>query len=160
MLYCDARALAVERLAQLAPAGLQRVFLCNSGTEANETALKIARKHTGRKLVVSLTDGFHGRTLGALGATGLPKYRDPAYPIPVEHAYVPYGDLDVANPAGANTLTQRIDAAAEKVCHRPHIRDLKAMVAFEQCKADALSGAMEQLSLTQPYADIEFASRF
>ena len=73
---------------------------------------------------------------------------------------VPYGDLDVANPAGANTLTQRIDAEAEKVCHRPHIRDLKAMVAFEQCKADALAGAMEQLSLTQPYADIEFASRF
>jgi acetylornithine aminotransferase/acetylornithine/N-succinyldiaminopimelate aminotransferase len=93
VLYCDVRALAVERLAQLAPQGLQRVFLCNSGTEANETALKIARKHTGRRLVVSLADGFHGRTLGALGATGLPKYRDPAYPIPTEHAYVPYGDL-------------------------------------------------------------------
>jgi UrcA family protein len=73
---------------------------------------------------------------------------------------VPYGDLDVAVPADADALTQRIDAAAEKVCHRPNIRDLKAMVAFEECKADALAGAMEQLSLTQPYADIEFASRF
>jgi UrcA family protein len=73
---------------------------------------------------------------------------------------VPYGDLDVAVPAGADTLTQRIDSAIEKVCHRPDIRDLKAMVAFEQCKTDALAGAMEQLSLTQPYADIEFASRF
>ena len=73
---------------------------------------------------------------------------------------VPYGDLDVADPAGADTLTQRIDAAAEKVCDRPDMRDLKAMVAFEECKADALAGAMEQLSLNQPYAEIEFASRF
>ena len=73
---------------------------------------------------------------------------------------VPFGDLDVADPAGADTLTQRIDAAAEKVCHRPDIRDLKGMVAFEECKADALAGAMEQLSLNQPYADIELASRF
>ncbi len=73
---------------------------------------------------------------------------------------VPYGDLDVATPAGADALTQRIDSAAEKVCHRPDIRDLKATVAFEECKADALAGAMEQLSLTQPYADIAFASRF
>ncbi len=73
---------------------------------------------------------------------------------------VTYGDLDVAKPADADTLTQRIDSAVEKVCNRPDIRDLKGNVAFEECKADALSGAMEQLSLTQPYADIEFASRF
>lgn len=90
--YCDVRARAVECLAALAPPGLARVFLCNSGTEANETALKIARKHTGRRRVVSLAEGFHGRTLGSLGATGLPAYRDPAWPIPTEHEYVPYGD--------------------------------------------------------------------
>ncbi|MFM8981127.1 MAG: aspartate aminotransferase family protein [Planctomycetia bacterium] len=93
VVYSDIRALAAERLATLAPPGLQRVFLCNSGTESNETALKIARKATGRMQVVSLVDGFHGRTLGALGATGMPKYRDAAYPIPTQHAYVPYGDL-------------------------------------------------------------------
>lgn len=73
---------------------------------------------------------------------------------------VPYGDLDVADPAGADVLTQRIDAAAEKVCHRPDLRNLKEMVAFEECKADALEGAMEQLSLTQPYAEVDLASRF
>jgi len=73
---------------------------------------------------------------------------------------VPYGDLDVADPAGADTLTQRIDSAVEQVCHRPDIRNLKAMVAWEECKADALAGAMEQLSLVQPYAGIDFASRF
>ena len=92
VLYVDVRALAVERLAALAPPGLARVFLCSTGTEANETALKIARKHTGRRIVVSMREGFHGRTLGSLGATGLASYRDPAYPIPTEHRYVPYGD--------------------------------------------------------------------
>ena len=73
---------------------------------------------------------------------------------------VPYADLDIADPAGADALTQRIDAAVDKVCHRPDIRNLKAMVAWEECKADALAGAMEQLSLVAPYADSAFASRF
>jgi acetylornithine/N-succinyldiaminopimelate aminotransferase len=99
VVYSDVRAEAVAALAALAPARLQRVFLCNSGTEANETALKLARKATGRMQVVSLADGFHGRTLGSLGATGMPKYRDPAWPIPTQHAYVPYGDLGAAERA-------------------------------------------------------------
>ncbi len=94
LVYNDARARACTALAALAPQGLRRVFLCNSGTEANETALKIARKDTGRRHVLSMSDGFHGRTLGSLGATGLAKYRDGAWPIPVDHGYLPYGDLD------------------------------------------------------------------
>jgi len=73
---------------------------------------------------------------------------------------VPFGDLDVADPAGADVLTRRIDNAVEKVCHRPDIRNLKAMVAWEECKSEALAGAMEQLSLVEPYAAIDFASRF
>ena len=44
--------------------------------------------------IVSLLDGFHGRTLGALAATGLGKYRDPAYPLPPQHDFVAYGDLE------------------------------------------------------------------
>ncbi len=94
MVYSDVRALAVERLTALAPESLRSVFLCSSGAEANECALKLARKHTGRMRVVSMEGGFHGRTLGALGATGIPGYRDPAYPIPTQHDYVPYGDVD------------------------------------------------------------------
>lgn len=50
--------------------GMTSVFFCNTGAEANETAMKIARKATGRPIVVSMDRGFHGRTLGALGATG------------------------------------------------------------------------------------------
>ena len=73
---------------------------------------------------------------------------------------VGFADLDVADPAGADALTQRIDSAVDKVCARPDMRNLKAMVAWEECKSDALAGAMEQLSLVAPYADIELASRF
>ena len=97
--YCDVRAAAVERLCRLAPESLRRVFLCNSGAEANETALKLARKFTGRRTVVSMDASFHGRTLGCLGATGIAKYRDPAYPIPREHRYVPHGDIEAARAA-------------------------------------------------------------
>ena len=93
--YSDVRARAAEAVANLAPEGLRKVFFCNSGTEANETALKIARKHTGKRRVVSMLEGFHGRTVGSLAATGMAKYRDPAYPLPADaHSYVPYGDLD------------------------------------------------------------------
>jgi len=92
LVYNDVRAAAVALLAALAPEGLRKVFLCNSGTEANETALKIARKHTGRRRVVAMREGFHGRTLGALSATGLEAYRDPAYPLAPGHDFVPYGD--------------------------------------------------------------------
>ncbi len=100
--YSDVRAVAVERLCQLAPEPLQSVFLCNSGAEANETALKMARKFTGRRNVVSMNESFHGRTLGCLGATGIAKYRDAAYPIPTEHRYIPHGDMDAAKAAVGN----------------------------------------------------------
>jgi acetylornithine/N-succinyldiaminopimelate aminotransferase len=100
VVHNDVRARAVTRLAALAPKSLARVFLCNSGTEANETALKISRKHTGRMRVVAMADGFHGRTLGSLAVTGLPKYRDAAYPLPTQHTtFVPYGDREAVERA-------------------------------------------------------------
>ena len=73
---------------------------------------------------------------------------------------VAFADLDVADPAGADALTRRIDAAVDRVCSRPDMRNLKAMVAWEECKAAAIAGAMEQLSLVAPYAEVELASRF
>jgi len=100
VVYSDVRAEAVKRLTALAPEGLRKAFLCNSGTEANETALKIARMHTGRRRVVSTTEGFHGRTLGSLSATGLRAYHHPTYPVATnEHTYVPYGDIEAARAA-------------------------------------------------------------
>jgi len=73
---------------------------------------------------------------------------------------VDFADLDVADPAGVSVLTHRIGAAIDKVCARPDMRNLKAMAAWEECREEALAGAMEQLALVAPYADVELASRF
>ena len=82
-----------ERLAEMAGGanGGARVFLCNSGAEANEAAFKLARL-TGRTRMVAATNGFHGRTMGALALTGQPAKADPFRPLPGEVDFVPYGD--------------------------------------------------------------------
>jgi acetylornithine/N-succinyldiaminopimelate aminotransferase len=70
-----------------------RVYLCNSGTEANEAALKIVRKHAGPEgFIVAALDGFHGRTMGALALTGKAAIREPFGPYGVDVRFVPYGD--------------------------------------------------------------------
>src|SRR5699024_8241277 len=68
-----------------------RVFLCNSGTEANESAFKIARR-TGRTKIIAARNGFHGRTMGALAITGQDDKRSPFEPMPPGVEFVPYGD--------------------------------------------------------------------
>ncbi|MFN3595846.1 MAG: aspartate aminotransferase family protein [Rubricoccaceae bacterium] len=90
-MYSPVRARAAEALAALAPEGLGRVFWCNSGTEANETALKLARTFTGRTGVVAMHGGFHGRTLGSLAATSGEGYRRPYRAILPETRFVPFG---------------------------------------------------------------------
>lgn len=71
----DARDRLFTRLASMAPAGLDRVFLVNSGAEANDQALALARRATGRSGVVVCEGGFHGRSLATLAASGIAKYR-------------------------------------------------------------------------------------
>ncbi len=81
-----------------------RIFLCNSGAEAVEAALKFARLLTGRPRVVAAMRGFHGRTMGALSATWEPKYREPFTPLVPECAHVPYGDPEeLAEAVGSTT---------------------------------------------------------
>ena len=87
-----ARTALQEQLAEVAPGGLSKVWLCNSGTEANEAALKFARSATGREKVVVAQRAFHGRTLGALSLTWKDEYRDPFGPLPGGVEFVPYGD--------------------------------------------------------------------
>ncbi len=89
--YSPVRAEAAQTLANLAPPGLGHVFWCNSGSEANETALKLARTVTGRSGVVAMHGGFHGRTLGALAATSGAGYRAPYAAILPETRFVPFG---------------------------------------------------------------------
>jgi LysW-gamma-L-lysine/LysW-L-ornithine aminotransferase len=91
--YNDQRAELLDGLVRVAPAGLQRVFLCNSGTEAVEAAIKFARAATGRTDVVAAMRGFHGRTLGALSATWNREYRQPFEPLVPGFSHVPFNDL-------------------------------------------------------------------
>jgi acetylornithine/N-succinyldiaminopimelate aminotransferase len=72
-----------------------QVFFCNSGAEANEAAIKLARLHgQGRYKIITFTGGFHGRTLGALTATAQPKYHEGLGPLVAGFQYAPYGDLE------------------------------------------------------------------
>src|SRR5215468_4684490 len=71
-----------------------QAFFCNSGAEANEAAIKLARLHgKGRHKIITFTGGFHGRTLGALTATAQPKYHEGLGPLVAGFQYAPYGDL-------------------------------------------------------------------
>jgi acetylornithine/LysW-gamma-L-lysine aminotransferase len=79
--YNDVRADFLEKLASVAPKGLEKAVLTNSGTETVEAAMKLARRYTGRKRFVSMKGAFHGKTFGALSATWSKKYRDPFAPL-------------------------------------------------------------------------------
>ena len=94
LFYNDARAKCLERLKRITPDGIDRFFLCNSGTEAVEGAIKFARMATGRKRVVAAMRGFHGKTLGSLSATWERKYRDPFAPLVPDFAHAPYNNID------------------------------------------------------------------
>jgi len=99
IVYNDVRARLLERLARLTPQGLSRIFLCNSGTEAVEGALKFARIATGRTGIVATLRGFHGRTMGALSTTWEPHYREPFAPLVPGVSHVRYNDLAAAEAA-------------------------------------------------------------
>ncbi|HTP54625.1 MAG TPA: aspartate aminotransferase family protein [Thermoplasmata archaeon] len=82
----------LEKLTGLLPSSLGRVFLSNSGTEAVEAAIKIARSSTGRPKVVAAMRGFHGRTYGSLSATWRKELRAPFEPLVPEFVHVPFND--------------------------------------------------------------------
>ncbi len=90
------RARAAEAIAGEAPAPLSRVFFVNSGTEANENAMRLARRFTGRSDILSFDGGFHGRTADAISAAGLAKYRELGKPNVPGHRLAPFGDLAAA----------------------------------------------------------------
>src|SRR5579863_5619374 len=83
---------AARRLADLAPGDLQISFWCNSGTEAIEGAIKLARAATGRATIVGTEDAFHGKTLGALSVSGRETFQTPFRPLLADSVCVPYGE--------------------------------------------------------------------
>jgi acetylornithine/N-succinyldiaminopimelate aminotransferase len=89
----DAQARWAQMLSERSFGG--QAFFCNSGAEANEAAIKLARLHSpkGKYKIVTFTGGFHGRTMGAVSATAQPKYHDGIEPMLAGFSYAPYGDL-------------------------------------------------------------------
>jgi len=94
LVYSEARARAAEQLVSIAPSALTKAFFCNSGTEANENAMRMARMATGREDIITFTGGFHGRTADAISATFLGKYRELGRPNVPGHLQAMFGDIE------------------------------------------------------------------
>src|SRR5882724_700731 len=94
LVYSEARARAAEKLVSIAPESLTRAFFCNSGTEANENAMRMARMATKRENVITFSGGFHGRTADAISATFLGKYREIGRPNVPGHLQAEFGAID------------------------------------------------------------------
>jgi acetylornithine/LysW-gamma-L-lysine aminotransferase len=126
---------AVYQAALCKAAGMPRVFLCNSGTEAIEAALKIARFATKRTGIIAAMRSFHGRTMGALSTTWEKKYREPFEPLIPDVQHIPYNNLDALRAAvtgntaavilepiqgegGVHPAEEGYLAAALELCHQ------------------------------------------
>ncbi len=94
LVYSDVRARAAEKLLERAPSPLGKVFFCNSGTEANENAMRMARMRTGRERVITFSGGFHGRTADSISATFLGKYRELGRPLVPGHLEAEFGNIE------------------------------------------------------------------
>lgn len=116
VVYSDIRAEAAENLVAIAPEPLAKAFFCNSGTEANENAMRIARLATGRSKIVSFAKGFHGRTADSISATFLGKYRtlgEPNVPCHVEADFGDKGSIDaIIDSHTAGVLIEPIQSMA------------------------------------------------
>jgi acetylornithine aminotransferase/acetylornithine/N-succinyldiaminopimelate aminotransferase len=104
LVYSSVRARAAEKLVSVAPASLPKVFFCNSGTEANENAMRMARMATGREEIITFTGGFHGRTADAISATFLGKYREIGKPNVPGHLQAEFGDIDSVRALAGDTV--------------------------------------------------------
>lgn len=94
LVYSNARSRAAEKLISIAPAQLTKAFFCNSGTEANENAMRMARMTTGREQIITFSGGFHGRTADAISATFLGKYRALGKPNVPGHLEAEFGNIE------------------------------------------------------------------
>jgi acetylornithine/LysW-gamma-L-lysine aminotransferase len=134
IMYNDQRSLLLKKLVEVSPPGLTRAYLCNSGAESIEAALKFSRLHSGRTNFVSAMRGFHGRTMGAVSATYTPKYREAFQPLVPGFEYVPYNKIDkleavvndntaavllelVQGEGGVNPIQAGYIAAVRKLCN-------------------------------------------
>src|SRR5258708_33797615 len=101
---------AARRVRESAARNVRKTFLCSTGTEAVEGALKLARLYTGKSKFISTINSFHGKTLGSLSVTGRELFRKPFLPL-LNAAFVPYGD--------AQAIEQAIDDETAAVILEP-----------------------------------------
>src|SRR5690349_12783042 len=104
LVYSSARARAAEKLVSIAPRELTKTFFCNSGTEANENAMRMARMFTGREKIITFTGGFHGRTADAISATFLGKYREIGKPNVPGHLEAEFGNIESVRALADDTV--------------------------------------------------------
>lgn len=116
LVYSETRARAAEKLVSVAPDALTKAFFCNSGTEANENAMRMARFATGRQNIITFGGGFHGRTADAISATFLGKYREIGKPNVPGHLKAEFGDIDsvrgLADDSVAGVMLEPIQSMA------------------------------------------------
>ncbi|HYJ46796.1 MAG TPA: aminotransferase class III-fold pyridoxal phosphate-dependent enzyme, partial [Pyrinomonadaceae bacterium] len=104
LVYSSVRARAAARLVSVAPEPLSKAFFCNSGTEANENAMRMARMATGREKIITFSGGFHGRTADAISATALGKYREIGKPNVPGHLFAEFGELEAVREIADETV--------------------------------------------------------
>ena len=104
LVYSSARARAAEKIVSIAPEKLTKTFFCNSGTEANENAMRMARMVTGRQKIVTFSGGFHGRTADSISATFLGKYRELGKPNVPGHLKAEFGNIESVRALGGDTV--------------------------------------------------------
>ena len=131
IMYNDVRSQLLEKLVEITPASLNRAYLCNSGAESVEAALKFARLHTGRSNFVTAMRGFHGRTMGAVSATYTPKYREAFEPLIPGFSYVPFNKIE------------KLDAAVNEQTAAVMFEVVQGEGGVNPIQADFLSQAQE-----------------
>jgi len=104
LVYSETRARAAKKLVGVAPEKLTKAFFCNSGTEANENAMRMARMFAGRENIVTFTGGFHGRTADAISATFLGKYREIGKPNVPGHIAAEFGNIESVRAAADESV--------------------------------------------------------
>jgi acetylornithine/LysW-gamma-L-lysine aminotransferase len=92
--YTDVRSELLQKIVRIAPNGLNKVFLSNSGSESVECAIKLSRKFSGKPEIIATMGAFHGKTMGALSATWKQKYREPFMPLVPGFKHVPPNNLE------------------------------------------------------------------
>ena len=92
--YSPSRSKLISLMQKILPENLTRVFFANSGAEANDAAIKLARKATGKLNIISAEKSFHGRTISTVSATGQNTHRNRFNPLIPNHIFVPYNDIE------------------------------------------------------------------